>query len=193
MRKSLTVICFLILVSVSAAAAQDGPKFGVGTSFGLTYPIFQDDQNSGTSFEFRGRWALASFAVLEPTLALTSYGSPDPVAVEGHQDFDFAIDGSKITAYGLDVTLGGMPGVRGLKPMFIVGLGFYKTGNDDTENVQESETKIGMSGGLGLAFGVSPRFDIDARGKAHVITADGDTSKKSVTIVFGVNYNFGGE
>ena len=76
--------------------------------------------------------------------------------------------------------------------MFMGGVGFYKTSNDDTENLQESETKLGFSGGLGLAIGLSPQFELDARGQLHVIPSEGGASKKSVTLLVGININFGG-
>jgi len=193
MKKGLIVACLLVLVASTATQAQGGVTFGVGTSGGLTYPVVQDDQGSGTIFAFRARWSLGGFGVLEPTLAFTSYGAPDPMEIDGHQSLDLGIDGSKITMYGVNFVLGGAPGAVGLKPMFMGGLGFYKTSNDDTENLQESETKIGFSGGLGLAFGLSPQFELDGRGQLHVITSEGGASKKSVTILFGVNFYFGGK
>lgn len=193
MKKGLIAACLLMIMNAPLVQAQGGVTFGVGASGGMTYPIIQDDQNNGTVFALRGRWSLGAFGVVEPTLAFTSYGAPDPITFDSHQSLDLGIDGSKITMFGLNFVVGGAPGARGLKPMIIGGLGFYKTSNDGTENVQESETKLGFSGGLGLAIGLSTQLEFDARGQLHVIPSEGGASKKSVTILFGVNFYFGGE
>jgi len=193
MKKGLIAACLLVLMAATATQAQGGVTFGVGVSGGLTYPIVQEDQGNGTMFAFRARWALGGLGMLEPTLGFTSNGDPDPLEIDGQTSLDLGISGSKITMYGLNFVLGGAPGGVGLKPVFMGGIGFYKTSNDDTENVQESETKLGFSGGLGLAFGLSPQFELDGRGQFHVIPSEGGASKKSVSVLLGVNFYFGGK
>ena len=192
MKKGLIAVSLLILMVATTTQAQGGVTFGVGVSGGLTYPIVQDDQGNGTVFALRGRWSLGGFGVLEPTLAFTKYGAPDPFEIDGHSSLDLGIDGSKLTMYGLNFVLGGAPGTVGLKPIFMGGVGFYEMSNDDTENLQESETKLGFSGGIGLVFALSSQFELDGRGQLHVIPSEGGASKKSVTLLVGININLGG-
>ena len=169
-------------------AVAQGSKMGVGASGGMNMPLLQDDQKSGSTFEFRGRFQAVPLFVLEPKLSLTYYGSPDEI-----EGVAWDIGGSKITSYGVDAVLSGPMDAIGLKPFFVAGIGFYKTSNDDTENVLESATKFGWSAGLGFGIGVSPKFDVDVRGKAHVISHEGSSSKKSVALYGGLNYYFGSE
>ena len=44
---------------------------------------------------------------------------------------------------------------------------------------------------MGFVIGVTPKLSVDVRGKAHFITWDGG-AKKSVALMGGLNYAFGG-
>lgn len=183
MKKSVIAVG-LVLLLAGLASAQ-APKFGVGASGGINIPIVQDDQKSGSIFEFRGKLQPLPFLGVEPKLSFSSYGSPDTF-----EDVVWDIDGSKLVMYGVDGVLGSGPGL-GPRPFFIFGLGMYSISNDDTEAFIESQTKFGWSAGVGLGIGVSPKFDIDVRGKLHVITYEGSSSKKSLAVTGGLNYYFG--
>jgi len=185
MRKYLLVIGGLMLLAVSHLAAEP-IRYGVGASAGFNIPVLQDDQSKGTTFEFRARFAPAPFLTVEPKLSLTSYGSPDSFGDIGTWD----IDGSKITAYGVDGVLGSAMGGPGFWPFFTAGIGFHSVSNSDTEAFIESQTKFGWNAGLGAAIGVSPQLAIDVRGRAHFISWGG-TAKKSLSIIGGLNYHFG--
>ncbi|MEZ5360221.1 MAG: outer membrane beta-barrel protein [Candidatus Zixiibacteriota bacterium] len=181
MRKTLLVLGVLFLtVSMSHAEA---PKFGVGGFGGINIPIVQDDQKSGTVFGLKGRLVVTSFLVAEPHVSFGKWGDPDPI-----DGVNLEIAGSKITSFGIDATLGGMPGKKGLKPFAFVGFASYKVKNDDTAY---DESKLGIAGGFGFLIGVSPLLDIDIRGKA-VIAPQEEGSKKAVWILGGLNYYFGG-
>lgn len=189
MRRATLWAVLVVLIWSAAVWAQEGPKFGVGYSVGMNMPVVQDDQGSGYLMQFRLRWALGKFMVVEPNLALGKYGEPGEVDVDEHTSFSYGIDGSGVTAYGVNATVGGMPGTVGLKPFFLGGIGFYKMSRDDTEDIEESKSRFGWTAGLGLAFGLSSKFDIDVRGQVHVISFEGGTSKKSVSLMAGLNYN----
>jgi opacity protein-like surface antigen len=95
-------------------------------------------------------------------------------------------DGSKVTAFGVDALLGGAPGVVGFKPYFVIGAASYKVKNDDTKF---EETDFGFSGGLGVMLGLTPKFDVDVRGKAVVIPMEDGGSKKAISVIAGVAIN----
>jgi opacity protein-like surface antigen len=182
----LLLVLGVMLLLVPQILAQS-PVLGVGASGGMNIPIVQEDQSSGLVFEFRARVKSLSWLVLEPKLSFIKNGDPDS------DDFTFDIAGSKITAYGADVVLGGGMGLTGFRPFFVAGIGFYSVGNDDTEVAFEVGTDFGWSAGFGFDFGFSPNMGLDIRGKLHVISAEGDATRKSAAITGGLNYYFGGK
>lgn len=180
-RVSLAVLVFLL--AASPAMSQVAPKFGVGGYGGVSIPVLQDDQGNGSSLGFKIRYRLASVLVVEPNLNFDTWGSPDPV-----EGIDLGIDGSKVTSYGVDLVLGNAPGSMGISPYFVGGVASYKIENDDTNY---DESNVGWSAGLGLGIGLTPKFGLDFRGKFLVAPQD-QGSKKGLSIVGGLNVNFGG-
>ncbi|MCB2229691.1 outer membrane beta-barrel protein [bacterium] len=183
--RNACALCIGLLLCVSVATA--GPaKFGVGAFGGVNIPVVQDDQASGPMFGFKMRYQMMPIITIEPFIAFTSYGAPE------NDDFDFDIDGSSITSFGVDATLGNPVGKMGFKPYFVLGLGLYDQSNDQVDAVfGEAGSQAGLSGGFGFGIGLSPQFDLDLRGKAHIAGTDGDASKKSISITGGLNYYFG--
>lgn len=179
--KTLLIAATVVVMLVASASAQ-APRFGAGAFGGLSIPIIQDDQASGTIFGARGRIALMPMLQVEPYFASTQWGAPD--AIDG---VDLAIDGSKVTAFGVDATIGFTPAKLGPKPFLVAGVGSFKVKNDDTGY---DESKLGFNAGLGLAIGVSPFLDLDVRGVAMIASQE-TGSKKALNIMAGVTYNFG--
>lgn len=169
------VTLFLMAISVSAQT----PSFGVGFFGGVNYPIVQDDQGNGSAFGFLARFKVLPMVAIEPNITFGKWGKPDPI-----EGIDLGIDGSRITSFGIDLTLGSGLGKLGFKPYFHGGIASYKIENDATGYDQ---TKVGVSGGFGFAFGISPAFDIDIRGKA-VIAPQEKGSKKAVLVTGGINF-----
>ena len=180
MRKSLLIIC-IVLIAATALNAQ-GLKFSAGAFGGISIPLVQDDQGQGTIFGVMGRINLMSLLVVEPHISLTNWGEPDPI-----DELDLGISGSKLTNFGVDVMLGGMPGAPGIKPYFLGGIGYYKIKNDDT---QFDESQLGYAVGLGISIGLVPTIDLDVKAKGIIIPIEG-ASKKAVNITAGLMYNFG--
>jgi|WetSurMetagenome_2_1015567.scaffolds.fasta_scaffold345939_2 hypothetical protein len=180
MRK-MVLLALCIMLTAPLALAQT-PKFGAGVFGGVSIPVVQKDQASGTEFGLRLRAKVLSFLTAEPNLTFTKWGKPDPV-----EGITLGIDGSKVTAFGLDVTFGGLPGGSGFKPFMVLGAASYKVKNDAT---QYDQSKLGFSGGFGFAIGFVPMFDIDLRTKAVIIPTEGGGSKKAVSILGGLSYNF---
>lgn len=180
MKKMLIFIGILLFI-VPIVHAQS-ISLGVGVFGGANIPIVQDDQANGSVFGFLLRVKALPFIVIEPNVAFGKWGKPGIV-----DDIDLGIDGSKITSYGIDATLGGLPGVPGVKPYFLGGIGVYKIKNDDTGY---DESKMGYDVGVGIGIGVVPKIDIDFRGKL-IIAPQEDSSKKAFYITGGITYNFG--
>jgi len=179
--KKVVIAIGLILIFMSGAQAQ-GIKIGAGVFGGMNIPIIQDDQSSGTAFGLRGRISLKPIFVLEPNIMFGKWGEPGEV-----DGFDLGIDGSKVTYFGLDVTIGGAPGKPGIKPFGFVGAGFYSIKNDDTGY---DESKLGFDGGLGIMIGAMPYLDIDVRG-TFMIAPQEEGAKKAALVTGGLTYYFG--
>jgi opacity protein-like surface antigen len=179
MRRVLLVTLLVVLLSPLAEA--EGILLGAGASGGLNIPIAQDDQGSGSVFGIMARIRFLSIFVAEPNVTFGKWGEPD--AIRG---IDLGIDGSKINSYGVNATVGNLPGVEGIKPFAFVGGAIYSVKNDDTGY---DESKLGWSLGLGVAYGVAPTFDIDIRGTT-VIAPQEEGSKKAAYITGGVTYYF---
>ncbi len=181
-RKTIVVV-FAVLLLVSTVSAEV-PTISVGGFGGLSIPVIQEDQANGTEFGVRARMPLMSVFVVEASFSLAQWGDPGTV-----QGINLGISGSKLTSYGLGVTIGHTPGKSGFKPFALISGGMYKVTNDDTGY---DESKLGFSTGLGVAYGISPSLDIDVRGLA-VFAPQEDGSKKAVSLTFGLNYTFGSE
>ena len=184
-----TLFVVVLAACLLCAGAFAGPsKLGVGAKAGLNIPIVQDDQKSGSIIGFSVRYQLTPLIVVEPNIMFGSYGAPD--AIDG---VDLDIDGSSLTSYGVDATLGNAVGKLGFKPYAVLGLGFYKQSNDQVDDIFDSPgTKFGWSGGFGFGLGISPKFDLDIRGKMIVFGSEGGGSKKSAAITGGLNFYLGG-
>lgn len=179
MRRILLIVFFLAVLAPTLNA--QGIKLGVGGFGGLNIPIAQDDQSSGSVFGAMARIRVMSIFVAEPNITFGSWGEPDPV-----NGFDLGIEGSSINSYGIDATVGGLPGVKGFKPYGCVGAAIYSIKNDDTEY---DESKLGYSFGLGFLFGAATMFDIDVRARM-VIAPQENGSKKAVYVTGGLVYYF---
>ena len=181
MKKAVLWLACLVALASAVQAQTPGIKFGVGVFGGTNIPILQKDQKSGSEFGFRARIGLLPFLVAEPNISFVKWGKPDPV-----DGIDLGIDGSKVTSFGVDATLGFSPGAVGFKPFGVIGLASYKVKNDAT---QLDESKLGYSAGFGFGIGVLSKIDIDVRGMAIVIPWDGG-SKKAASLTAGLTYNF---
>ena len=185
MRKSILIGLLLTLFVLPSVMAQPRTKLGAGVFAGLSIPLIQDDQSQGFEYGFKGRFGVASIIVLEPYVSFVKWGEPDPV-----DDVELGITGSKVTSFGLEATLGNSPGQMGVVPYFVAGIGSYKVKNEDTGY---ESSKFGVSAGLGLGIGLSPKFSLDVRGKAIVAPQEEGGSKKAIGATAGVNFSFGGE
>ena len=178
MRKILLVLAVLL---VAAPLTQAGPiKLGVGAYGGLNFPIIMDDQASGSVFGFHARVPLASFVVIEPNVMFGKWGQADPV--EGI----VLPDGSKLSSFGVDLVLGGAPGLPGFKPYFFGGIGTGKVKNDET-----GFDYSGVSYSVGLGFLVAfKKIDVDVRARAWIAAQENGGAKKAIMPTIGFHYYF---
>lgn len=185
MKKTLLLMTTVLLLSQMALAGNI--KFGIGVAGGLDYPIGQDDQTQGSIFGFRGRVQAVPAIALEPNIYFTKFGDPTKEVLAGE------IEGSKITSFGVDVTLGGTMGGVGVKPYGLFGVAFYKMKQENAtgDATLLDETNFGWSAGFGVEIGVALAIGLDLRGKLVVIPTEGGGSKKSASVTGGVNYYFG--
>jgi hypothetical protein len=179
MRRVL-LITFLVALLSPLADAQ-GIRLGVGAFGGWNIPIAQEDQSTGTVFGAMARIRFMSIFVAEPNVTFGKWGNPNPV-----RGIDLDIEGSKINSYGINAVIGNLPGVVGLKPFGFVGGSIYKITNDDTGY---DESKLGYSAGVGIAYGLAPMFDINARFTAAVAPQEKGT-KKTGYVTGGLTYYF---
>ena len=151
----------------------------------MDFPLLQDDATSGAVYGIRGILKLNMPITLEPFLYFGSYGAAE------FPEFTNDLEGAKITAYGVDATLFKIKG-KGVGPYFLVGAGFYDIADDAVKNAYDSQgSRLGWSGGAGLAIGLTPYLMLDVRGKATVVTLDGGGSRKSAGATAGLSYFFG--
>jgi len=175
-----TLLAAVVVLLACSAVQSQAPKIGVGAFAGVNIPIVQDDQANGTVFGLRARIKLLPFLVAEPNFMTSKWGDPDAL------DGIVLAEGSKITGFGIDATLGGLPGAAGFKPFFFVGIGSFSIKNDVTGF---DESNIGYKGGLGIGIGLSPKLDLDLRGALLVVPQEDGGSKKGALITGGVTVN----
>ena len=97
--RSIFVVGMLLLLMAPAAFSQS-PKLAVGASAGLEIPIVQDDQARGSIYGFRLRYQLLPSIAIEPNIYFSKYGDPTSDVI------NLGIEGSEVTAFGIDAILG---------------------------------------------------------------------------------------
>jgi opacity protein-like surface antigen len=182
--RRIVVLTFLMLLLAAAASAGE-TRFGIGVLGGINMPLVQDNQGTGTAFGAKAIIGGLPIFTLEPYFMSASNGDPDL------DDVTNDLEGSKITAYGIDAKLGALIGAPGIAPYFFGGIGFYKTSNDQLGAQIDDGTDFGFGGGLGLNISLVPYVAIDVRGKVNVVPTDGGGSDKSLWLTAGLNYYFG--
>ncbi|MFH1699578.1 MAG: outer membrane beta-barrel protein [Candidatus Zixiibacteriota bacterium] len=155
-------------------------EFGAGISAGPLYPVLQQDQESGYTIGLKIRSKLIGPVFFEPNLRFGGFGDISIAGVGGRE-------GSKITFYGLDMTLGGGNGGVGPKPYLFIGGGVYNVKREGDETGNNS----GWSTGVGVAVGLMKYLDIDLRGRFNIVSSEGSSSRKSAAVTIGVVYFFG--
>ena len=161
-----------------AAGAAHATGVGVGAYGGLSFPIIQDDVESGTVYGLRAPVSLVPMITVEPFYASSALGE----AKETLGGIEYTREGFDETAYGVSVMLGNPAGM-GFRMYPFAGIGKYKlerTGTDIDE--------MGYHFGLGVGIGATPKLSLQIRGELQMIKTD-DTSRKFGNATVGLTYS----
>lgn len=179
MKKVMMAIGLSLLLAAPVVMAE---PTGVGVYAGPMLPIVQEDQGTGYTLGLKARIRLNDLLVLEPNLNFGSYGEAEEEGVGTRE-------GSSITHYGVDLVFGNKLATTGFKPYAFIGGALYNTKRDGDETTNKS----GWSLGLGFALGLSPKMELDVRGRANIAASDGSSTRKSVGLTGGLTYYLGTE
>jgi hypothetical protein len=172
MRKHL--LFALVAVTMSACPAR-AASVGIGPFGGMSIPIVQDDQGSGSVFGLRAPVQIVPLLRVEPFWSTSALGDKT-VDLGGTS---FTRTGSDVKTFGLNAMLS-LGGPVTFYPF--VGIGtvkFERTGQD------ESFTSYHM--GLGLGLSPIPKLSVDLRAELQAAAKDG-ASRKMGNITLGASY-----
>jgi hypothetical protein len=176
----LATVC-LLLLAVPQAQAQ---KLGIGAFGGVNIPIAQDDAASGTVFGIRGQLQAIPLIRIEPHVSFLKNGDYDATGIGG----PFTLDGGKVTAFGINGILGSPLGGPGFGVGLVAGIGSYKLQVEGYED----DTRVGYSGGLDLALGLTGvPLRLNGRGELVVLPLEDGGSRKYALLTVGASYSFG--
>jgi hypothetical protein len=174
MRRATILILFALALLPCAAGAT---SVGVGAFGGMSIPIIQDDNGSGSMIGLRAPVALIPLVTVEPYFTKISGG-------DKKQD----IEGTTITRSGLNVTGFGanlLLTFGGRIQMYpFAGIGSYKLQRLNMEDL----TNTAYTFGLGLGISPLPKLSVHVRGELAA-AVDGETSRKWGNATIGVSYN----
>jgi opacity protein-like surface antigen len=175
MRK-LFAIAALAMFAATGTAHATG--VGVGVFGGMSYPVIQEDVESGSMLGLRAPISLAPMITVEPFYASSSLGE----AEETLGGISYTREGFDGKAYGLNVILGSPIGM-GFKFYPIAGIGKYKLERAGTD-IDETGYNIG----LGIGIGATPKLSLQVRGELELVKT-GDTSRKFANATAGLTYS----
>jgi hypothetical protein len=181
-RISSTLIALAAMaITASTSSAQSTKPVSLGISAGATIPVsdLSDDYNTG----YNGT----------VSLGFNSPGSPIGFRIDGmynslaHKDFGFGSSNLRILSANANVVYA-LPGV-GMRPYLIAGAGAYNLQSDLTSGFSDnnSSTKLGLNGGIGVAFPLSG-FNTFAEARIHHIFTDDNFSTTFIPVTFGISF-----
>jgi hypothetical protein len=177
---SVAAAAAALLAVATPCASQDASIGVAGLGFaGVSIPIAQDDNGTGSQFGLRAPIALRHVLTLEAYFSSTALGE-GKVTVGGTE---YTRTGYDITGFGANFLLGRYPGAAGVQFYPYAGIGSNSFSRDGSEDFSD----VGLNFGLGFGFTPMPRLFFDLRGEAQVVIT-GDTSRKFANITGGVGY-----
>ena len=181
MKKVKMIAVAMVLILGSAAGAR-ATGWGVGAFGGATIPLAQDDAARGTLYGAHLRLSVGGMLGIEPNFTYFKNGDWEIDDAPGE-----TFEGSKFTAIGVNLILGGAGPVTGFRFFPFGGAKYYNEKNDFRDF---SDSRLGWSAGLGLEIGAGS-LGIDIRASGEVLPLDGGGSRKWAHIRGGLNYYFG--
>ncbi|MEA3409713.1 MAG: hypothetical protein U9Q95_05125 [Candidatus Eisenbacteria bacterium] len=189
MRQSVQVLtAALVLLAFIATPALAGlVDVAVGAYGGMNVSL-EDDASAGSVIGAKVRVVppIPMFG-FEAWYARFGYEDPGTIVAQGGE-LSLALDGDGFNMWGVDVLIGSVHGMLGIKWYGIVGINsakFEEFGADGTESR--------FGGELGAGAEVSlPFVDLGVEGRGTVLFPDlsGDFSEKLLAVTVGLNYHF---
>lgn len=179
MKKTSYAVAVLaaLLISATAGSAQSAKAVSIGISGGATIPVgdFGDAFTTG----YNGT----------ASLMFKSFGSPIGLRVDGmYNNLSFKDDNSiDAVILGANANLVySLPGV-GISPYLIGGAGVYNMKLDFNDGADsESETKLGVNGGVGASIPLSG-FNAFIEARYHHVFTDG-AATQFVPVTVGISF-----
>jgi len=181
MNRRIMIAAAAVLILGTATGAR-ATGWGVGAFGGVTIPIAQEDAARGILYGAQLRLSLGGLLGIEPNFTYFKNGDWEIDDAPGE-----TFEGSKLTALGVNLILGGAGPVTGFRFFPFAGAKYYNEKNDFRDF---SDSRLGWSAGLGLEIGAGS-LGIEARAAGEVLPMDGGGSRKWVHLRGGVNYYFG--
>ena len=182
MVKRLVVAAALAMTLCLGTGAAYATGWGIGGFGGVSIPIAQDDASNGTVFGAHLKLSLGGMLGIEPNVTYFKNGDWEIDELPGE-----TFEGSKITAVGVNLILGGAGPATGFRFFPFAGVKYYNEKNDFRDF---SDGKLGFNGGLGFEIGAGS-VGIEARASGEILPLDNDGSRKWVHVRGGLNYYFG--
>ena len=175
--------CAAAVLATLLPVTADAASLGIGVFGGASIPIVQEDTGAGPLFGVRVPINLVPLLSVEPFFARTQLGD----ASETFGGVEYTRSGFDVTAFGLNVMLGG-GGLLGGMPLYpYAGIASHSLSRDGSEDIK----KVGYELGLGLGFSIPPGIGINARGGLDIVVTD-NTSRKFVNLTLGLSYKLAG-
>ena len=170
-RSSLLIAVALVLVAGAAQAAS----VGLGVFGGLSVPIVQPDQSSGSTFGVRVPIHVVPMIAVEPFYASTALG--DKTVAVG--PINVNRPGADVTTYGLNAMLS-MGGPLRFYPFAGIGSAKYKLGST-------SSNVTSYQAGVGLGITPFPKVSVDLRGELQYASKPGFV-RRNAGVTLGASY-----
>jgi len=173
-------LTFAALAAISAASttssAQSTKPVSLGISAGAAIPT----GDLGT--DYSTGWNVTA------SLGFNSYASPVGFRIDGMYNQFSAKDGIdlrdiKVSSANANVVYA-LPGT-GIRPYLIGGAGVYGLKYDDPS--RDTQTKLGLNGGIGASFPLSG-FNTFVEARFHHIFTDDNYSTQFIPVTFGISF-----
>lgn len=182
MIKRIVMLPALVLAVALMNDSAQATGWGIGGFGGVSIPVAQDDATNGMVFGGHLKLSLGGMLGIEPNFTYFKNGDWEIDELPGE-----IFEGSKLTAVGVNLILGGAGPATGFRFFPFAGVKYYNEKNDFRDF---SDGSLGFNGGLGIEIGAGS-IGIEARGSAEVLPLDGDGSRKWIHVRGGLNYYFG--
>jgi hypothetical protein len=171
------IVLALFLLSAATSTAVD---FWGGACIGATFPISQDDNDTGLQFGLRLPIGLTPFLRIEPFYSNSQHGSIQ----REFAGFPYQRSGFDIHAGGANLAVRALALGSKLEVLPYAGIGLYHLSRPGS-----SASHAGYNFGLQAEVGFRSVLAVNARGEFNMIVDNG-TSRKFANVLIGFHYRF---